>query len=66
MLAMTRDTTAVAGYIRVYNYTKIQGPQFKSVMRTWHIILLIAESKLHAHHKTHKFVYNKSLQHLTG
>ena len=56
MLASTRDTCncfcRLYACIVIKNYTKIQGPQFEFVMRTWHIISLIAENKPHAHHKT--------------
>ena len=48
---------------RMYKYTKIQGPQFQrnyikccqisKKWLTWHVISIIAENKLHAHHKTH-------------
>jgi len=48
--------------IRVYKYTKIQGPNLqrnyiitgdKTKLFTWHVISIIAENKSHAHHKTH-------------
>ena len=57
---MNGDTSAS---IRMYIITgKFKGldsreitslPEIKNVMRTWHVISVIAENKPHAHHKTH-------------
>ena len=48
--------------IRVYKYTKIQGPRFQKnyifardqkKRFKWHVISIIAENKPHAYHKIH-------------
>ena len=46
----------VLNFGRLYNYTKIQEPRLERndiVMRTWHVISIIAENKPHAPQKTH-------------
>ena len=50
VLATTGNMSAVTAYNCLYNCMKI--PWFeRNVMRTWCIISIIAENKLHAHHK---------------
>ena len=52
VLATTGNMSAVTAYNCLYNCMKI--PWFeRNVMRTWRVISIIAENKLHAHHKTH-------------
>ena len=53
---MTGNTSAVAGYIPVYKYTKIQRPQFQRN----DIFSIIAENK-----SQDSFAYSESLQHPT-